>query len=28
MTRCGFVPYGCSDDCYQGISIDSFEWVN
>ena len=28
MTLCGFVPNGCADDCYQGISIDSFEWVN
>ncbi|MFT6802759.1 MAG: hypothetical protein ACJA2N_001950 [Salibacteraceae bacterium] len=27
MRLCGFVENGCVDDCYQGISIDSFEWV-
>jgi hypothetical protein len=27
MTLCGFVPNGCADDCYVGISIDSFEWI-
>jgi hypothetical protein len=27
MTLCGFVQNGCEDDCYEGISIDSFEWV-
>jgi len=28
MTLCGFVPNGCADDCFQGISIDSFEWIS
>tara|TARA_B110001454_G_C12703910_1_gene427770 strand:- start:1472 stop:2032 length:561 start_codon:yes stop_codon:yes gene_type:complete len=28
MTRCGFVPKGCADDCYQGILIDSFDWID
>ncbi|NRA93240.1 MAG: hypothetical protein HRU26_11250 [Psychroserpens sp.] len=28
MTLCGFVPNGCADDCYQGISIDSFDWID
>lgn len=27
MTLCGFAPNDCEDDCYQGISIDSFEWI-
>ncbi len=27
MTLCGFVPNGCVDDCYRGISIDSFDWI-
>lgn len=28
MTLCGFVPNGCADDCYQGITIDSFDWID
>ncbi len=28
MTLCGFVPNGCLDDCYQGISIESFDWID
>ncbi len=28
MTLCGFVPDFCADDCYEGIRIDSFDWVN
>ncbi len=28
MTLCGFVPKGCGDDCFSGISINSFEWIN
>lgn len=27
MTLCGFVPDGCMDDCFKGISINSFDWV-
>ncbi len=27
MTMCGFVPNGCMDDCYRGISINSFKWI-
>jgi len=27
MTLCGFVPNDCEDDCYQGVSINSFEWI-
>ena len=26
MTMCGFVPSGCADDCYTGVTIDSFAW--
>lgn len=28
MTLCGFVPNSCVDDCYQGIRISSFIWIN
>ena len=28
MTLCGFVPNNCVDDCFMGISIDAFEWIN
>ncbi|MEL7122356.1 MAG: hypothetical protein AAFO07_23120 [Bacteroidota bacterium] len=28
MTLCGFVPNNCVDDCFQGISINAFEWIN
>ncbi len=27
MTICGFVPKGCADDCYRGITINSFDWI-
>lgn len=27
MTLCGFVPIGCMDDCFRGVRINSFEWV-
>jgi hypothetical protein len=27
MTLCGFVPNGCQDDCYQGVKINSFKWI-
>ncbi len=26
MTMCGFVPYGCQDDCYRGIMLSHFAW--
>jgi len=28
VALCGFVPDGCVDDCFQGISIDSFDWID
>ena len=28
MTLCGFVPNNCVDDCFQGVSITAFEWIN
>lgn len=28
MTLCGFVPNQCMDDCYQGITISAFEWID
>jgi len=28
MTLCGFIPDGCMDDCYKGVSINSFKWVD
>lgn len=28
LSRCGFVPNGCADDCFQGLSIHSFRWVD
>lgn len=27
MVLCGFVPHGCQDDCYRGISISKFSWI-
>lgn len=27
MTLCGYFPYRCADDCFEGISIDEFEWL-
>lgn len=26
MMLCGFVPFGCQDDCYRGIRISHFSW--
>jgi hypothetical protein len=26
MTLCGYVPHGCQDDCYRGITISRFSW--
>jgi hypothetical protein len=28
MTLCGFVPDGCMDDCFSGVRINSFKWIN
>ncbi len=28
MTLCGFVPDGCMDDCFRGVTITSFEWLD
>lgn len=28
MTLCGFVPDGCMDDCFRGVKINSFEWID
>lgn len=27
MVTCGFVPNGCADDCFQGISLSNFKWL-
>lgn len=27
MTLCGYFPKGCQDDCFEGISLESFEWL-
>jgi hypothetical protein len=27
MTLCGFVPNGCMDDCFRGVRINSFTWI-
>ena len=27
MTSCGFVPDNCSDDCFNGVTINSFNWI-
>mmetsp|Transcript_29839 Transcript_29839/g.47597 ORF Transcript_29839/g.47597 Transcript_29839/m.47597 type:complete len:161 (-) Transcript_29839:165-647(-) len=28
LQLCGYVPQGCMDDCFQGISVSSFEFCN
>ncbi|MBC7846556.1 MAG: hypothetical protein H7Y10_08700 [Flavobacterium sp.] len=28
MTLCGFVPDGCVDDCFRGVRINSFKWID
>lgn len=28
MTLCGFFPNNCADDCFEGITISAFDWVN
>ena len=27
MMLCGFVPIGCQDDCYKGITLSEFSWM-
>lgn len=27
IVLCGFVPFGCQDDCYRGITISQFSWM-
>lgn len=27
MTTCGFVPKDCVDDCFYGVTINSFNWI-
>lgn len=27
LSTCGFVPKGCMDDCYIGLSISEFSWL-
>lgn len=28
MTLCGFVPNGCMDDCFRGVRINFFKWID
>jgi len=28
VTLCGFVPKDCADDCFRGIKINSFKWID
>lgn len=28
MSLCGFSPKGCMDDCFTGVYISSFKWIN
>lgn len=28
MSLCGFVPDGCMDDCFRGVSINAFNWID
>jgi hypothetical protein len=27
LNMCGFVPDGCMDDCYTGITVDTVKWI-
>jgi hypothetical protein len=27
LNLCGYVPDGCMDDCYNGITIDTIKWI-
>lgn len=27
ISKCGYVPEGCMDDCFTGFSLTGFEWV-
>lgn len=28
MTACGYIPHGCLDDCFQGLNIYAFGWLD
>jgi|WetSurMetagenome_2_1015567.scaffolds.fasta_scaffold277205_1 hypothetical protein len=28
MTLCGFVPNACMDDCFNGVRINAFKWID
>lgn len=28
ITTCGYYPHGCADDCFEGITIFGFKWLN
>lgn len=28
LTLCGFTPNNCADDCFTGVSIKAFDWIN
>lgn len=28
ISLCGYVPVGCQDDCFTGITISSFNWIS
>lgn len=28
LENCGFTPNGCQDDCYTGVTLSNFEWIN
>jgi hypothetical protein len=28
MSFCGFVPKDCQDDCFKGVRINSFKWID
>lgn len=28
MTLCGFFPNNCADDCFEGITINAFDWLD
>ena len=27
IKSCGYTPLNCADDCFEGVSIDEFEWI-
>jgi len=28
ISLCGYVPYDCVDDCFEGFSLESFKWLD